>query len=65
MKKKNLRKEDQEFIGMMTVPIKDIYYIFHEIISKMRRLSRDGKLEDYEFAMLHQTVDLILRQYQK
>ena len=51
----------KEFESVVIGHTNDITYLFHSVVSMMRRLSRDGKLDDYEFAMLHNTIDLIFK----
>jgi len=59
---KQLMKIDRkQFESVVIGHTNDITYLLHTVLSLMRRMNRDGKLEDYEFAMLHNTIDLCFK----
>ena len=51
----------KEFESVVIGHTNDITYLLHSITSLIRRMNRDGKIEDYEFFMLHQTIDMIFK----
>lgn len=38
---------------------RDIQFILHNLVSVIRKMNRDGKIEDYQFEFLHRDIDLI------
>lgn len=58
MKKKVTQKE---FEDVVVYKYKDIEFILQQLVSTIRKMNRDGKLEDYRFTFLHKDIELIFR----
>jgi predicted membrane chloride channel (bestrophin family) len=58
-KKKKI--DQKEFESVVMGHTNDVTYLLHTMLSLMRRMNRDEKLDDYEFATLHNTIDLVFK----
>lgn len=56
---------DAEFMQIMGTPVKDFNYVCHTLVALIRRVNRGDAVNDEEFAVAHQNIDLILNPYKK
>lgn len=51
----------KEFEAVVVGGESDTEYMLHRITSLLRKMNRDGKVEDWEFANLHSTIEMVYR----
>lgn len=72
MKKKIIKKDvvqkgaertvsAEEFARAVTGYTGDIEYVIHNAVSMMRRMNRGDQINDWEFSMMHNTIESIFR----
>lgn len=57
------KQKRDEFKEIMSTPIKDIEFVIQNIISTMRKMNRDGKIEDWNFTFLHKDIEMVFKDY--